>query len=284
MKDYERVRLVPLVSFWPDRGYFYNPMALIAMAVHSTEDNKRIPYTRQTLESLERTVNFTKHRLFVIDNESSQATKDLLMEFQSRIPFTLITNEVNVGTAKAINQAWKNRLPGESVVKMDDDVTIDYIGWADLLEEAISRAPEQIGICCLKRRDLDERSYYPEGDWRRSFIHMLHQEKGEDCIIIEEVNHAIGTVQMYNSRLIDKIGGLFQMSKYSFDDSLAGIRCHKAGFISCFVPYIRIHHVDPGGTEYTQWKSKHAGELMDEYNRIKAGYQNGSIDIFTPFE
>ncbi len=259
--------------------------ALIAMAVHSTEDNKRMPYTRQTLESLERTVNFTKHRLFVIDNESSQATKDLLIEFQSRIPFILITNLVNVGTAKAINQAWKNRLPGEHVVKKDDDVVIEYIGWADLLEEAISRAPEQIGIICLKRNDLDERSYHPEGDWARSYIHMLHQDKGQRCIIIEEVNHAIGTVQMYNSRLIDRIGGLFQMNAlYSFDDSLAGVRCHKAGFINCFIPYIEIHHVDSGGTDYVAWKSKYAGDLMEEFNRVRAGYNDGSIDIFHPFE
>jgi GT2 family glycosyltransferase len=255
---------------------------LLAVAVFDTIENNRTWMTRETLLSLQRTVDLNKHRLFVIDNASCQATKDLLNEFKLIMPFTLITNEENVGTARAINQAWKHRLPGEELGKIDNDVVIHQSGWVDIIEEAISRASDQLGIVCLKRRDLDERPYHPEGSWAKSYLHMLPQEKGQRCIIIEEVKHAMGTCQIYNSKLIDKIGGLYQFSQYSFDDSLAGVRAEKAGFLSCFIPYIDISHVDPGGTEYTQWKSDHAGELMEEFNRVRAGYKDGSIDIYHP--
>jgi GT2 family glycosyltransferase len=254
--------------------------ALIAVACFDTVVNNRTWMTRETLLSLQKTVDLNKHRLFVIDNASCQATKDLLNEFKSLIPFTLITNEENVGTARAINQAWKQRGPEEHCIKMDNDCVVHQSGWVEILEEAISRASEQLGIVCLKRKDLAERPYI-EGHYK-SYLHMLPQEAGQRCIIIEEVNHAIGTCQMYNSKLIDKIGGLYQLSKYSFDDSLAGVRAEKAGFISCFVPYIEIDHIDPGGTEYTKWKADHAGELMEEFNRVRAGYKDGSIDIYHP--
>ena len=79
-------------------------MALIAMAVYDTEENNRTWMTDDTMLSLVQTVDLTKHRLFVIDNASCQATKDLLLSLQSIFPFTIITNEVNVGTAKAINR------------------------------------------------------------------------------------------------------------------------------------------------------------------------------------
>jgi GT2 family glycosyltransferase len=79
-------------------------MALINMAVYDTVKNNRTDYTRRTLESLAERVDFNKHRLVVIDNDSCNATKVLLSHMQTRMGFTLITNQQNVGTAKAINQ------------------------------------------------------------------------------------------------------------------------------------------------------------------------------------
>jgi GT2 family glycosyltransferase len=256
---------------------------MIAVAVFDTVENERTWMTKETLLSLNKTVDLNKHRLFVIDNNSCQATKDLLIRLQEFIKFTLITNTENVGTAKAINQAWKLRLPGEHLIKMDNDVVIHQAGWVDLLEEAISRAPDQLGIVCLKRKDLDERPYFQDDHWAKSFLHMLPQEKGQRCIIIEEVKHAMGTVQMYNSALIDKIGGLYQMEGlYGFDDSLSAIRAKIAGFISAFIPYIEIDHIDPGNTVYQKEKEEMAGKLIELYSKTVQEYKNGTRDIYHP--
>jgi hypothetical protein len=86
---------------------------------------------------------------------------------------------------------------------------------------------------------------------------------------------------MFNSALLDKIGYLYQPRLYGFDDSLAAIRCQVAGFYSCFLPHIEIDHIDTGETAYQGWKQKHAGEDMAEYNRLKHGYMDGSINIYS---
>lgn len=259
--------------------------ALLAMAVYDTEENQRTWMTRDTLLSLDQTVDFKKHRLIVVDNASCKETKDLLEEFSERMGFMVITNEENLGTAKAINKAWKYRRPQEHLIKMDNDVVIHQSGWVDLLEEAIMRAPEQIGILCLKRKDLAERPYHDEGNWAHSKLHMLKQEAGQRCIVIEQVNHAMGTCQMYNYRLIEKIGGLYQMDGlYGFDDSLAAARCQVAGFISAFIPYIEIDHIDPGTTPYQTWKHQHSGEMMAKYQQFREEYIKGKRDIYYPID
>ncbi len=91
-------------------------MALLIVAVYDTEENKRTPLTKRTLESFKETVDFSKHRLFCIDNNSCQETKDLLIEMQSIIPFTIITNDKNVGTAKAAASEMPPRIPAHAIM------------------------------------------------------------------------------------------------------------------------------------------------------------------------
>ena len=126
-------------------------MSLVAMAVHDTDENQRSEYTYQTLYSLRRTVDLHKHRLFVIDNNSCRRTKEMLevMSKERHHKFTVITMPENVGTAGAINQAWKHKRTGENLIKMDNDCVIHSAGWVDEMDRAIERDPN-IGIIGLK--------------------------------------------------------------------------------------------------------------------------------------
>ncbi len=159
-------------------------MSLIAMAVFDTEENQRSKYTRVTLECLEHTV--TDHRIIIVDNDSCEETKELL----KACPFEVITNTENVGTAKAINQAWAKREPKQHLIKMDNDVDINYLNWVDEMEEAIERDP-LIGILGLKRKDLMENPF--RNDMYKSELRMLPHYKGQRWIIVEDVAHVIET-------------------------------------------------------------------------------------------
>jgi GT2 family glycosyltransferase len=240
-------------------------MALIAMAVYDTEENKRSEYTEKTLESLLTDIN--NHRVIIVDNGSCQKTKDILQDAAKLNFVTIITNETNVGTAKAINQAWKLKKPGEHLIKMDNDVLINYTLWIEEMERAIERDPK-IGIIGLKRKDLAENPW--RNDWLKSELRMLPHEGGQPWIIVEDVNHVMGTCQMYNHRLIDKIGGLYQMDGiYGFDDSLASLRSQIAGFTNCFLPHIEIDHIDTGENPYQKEKEAYALSMMEKYNNYK---------------
>ena len=117
----------------------------------------------------------------------------------------------------------------------------------------------------------------PDGDGYKSTLRMLAHQNGERWIIVEEVNHVMGTCQMYNWRLIDKIGGMMQPGIYGFDDSLAAVRCKVAGFKNCFLPHIEIDHIDNTETPYWQEKRDMA---MKEYNRLKDAMYMGTESIY----
>lgn len=249
------------------------------MAVWDTFENMRTEMTLRTLQSLAKTVDWRRHRLFVSDNGSCENTQVLYRSCKDLLPFTLIQNGENLGTARAVNRGWSYRQPGEHAVKMDNDVVINHIGWADEIEDALNRDPT-IGICGLKRKDLEERPDHPVAHYR-SFLRMLMHEPGQRWIVVEEVNHVLGTCQAYSSALLDKIGYLYQGDwKYGFDDALASLRSSVAGFKNVFLPDIDIDHIDPGGTDYTQQKLIDAGATMDKYAHVVLEYRTGVRPVF----
>jgi len=252
---------------------------LLAMAVFDTVENDRTDLTRRTLESLARTVDWGQHRLFISDNGSCEATHEVYAEMGSKLPFEIIYNGKNLGTANAINKAWRHREPGECCIKLDNDVTIAQPGWADWIEDVFQRDPS-IGICGLKRSDLAECPWSTD-PWYKSEIRMLPHERGQRWIVVEEVAHVMGTVQGFSSALLDKIGYLYQGSLlYAFDDSLAAVRAQVAGFKSVFLCGFEISHIDPGGTEFAEWKRQYAGQAMGWFNKTKQEYLSGERSVY----
>jgi len=254
-------------------------MALIGMAVHDTTENQRTALTLATLKSLAWTVNWSEHRLIVVDNGSCDETQEMYKEAGDHIPYRLYRNEKNMGTANAINRAWRERRPGEHCIKIDNDVVINQPHWVDWMEDVFQRAPD-IGICGLKRNDLEE-CPWSENEWYKSKLYMLPHERGQRWMVVEEVGHVMGTCQAYSSALLDKIGYLYQGNwKYGFDDSLAATRAQVEGFKSVFLHGFEIDHIDKGGDDYTEWKKKVAGEAMAWFNHTRKLYLTGKKDTY----
>lgn len=255
-------------------------MALISMCVYDTGVNQRAPLVKRTLESLLRTVDFTRHRIILVVNASTEESAEHIADFlkQAGKKSDAIWLPENVGTARGINRAWITRQEGEHAVKMDDDVVIYSPGWVDEMEEAISRDP-RIGIIGLKRKDLLETPDAEEPRFRSTLKRIPHHA-GQRWIDVEIVEHVMGTCQMFNAALLEKIGFFYQPGLYGFDDSLAAVRCLVAGFYNCFIPHYEIDHIDDGQTPYQEWKGKHAWQDMAEYNRLKDGYLSGKIPIW----
>ena len=256
------------------------------MAVHDTEENGRTKLTDRTIESLLKTVDFEKHRLFISDNGSCEATQEIYVRLAQfwilyKFPFDnlkVIKNGENIGTAKAINKCWKFRKPGEHCIKMDNDVVIHYKGWVEEMEEAIRIEP-MLGQVGLKRKDCWE---YPEHENPeiRSKLIMLPHAAGERWIVVEQAKHIIGTCVMHNSELLDKVGYLFQPTLYGHDDVLMSWRSYLAGFISVFIPWINIDHIDPGGTEYQKWKEEEGGRNGHLVSNIVDEYISGKKSLY----
>jgi GT2 family glycosyltransferase len=99
-------------------------MALIAMAVHDTDENGRSKYTHKTLNTIYQTVDLDCNRLIIVDNNSCQETKHIISEFLTctNTNVDVIELDENIGTAKAINKAWALRKPKEHLIKKPKNV------------------------------------------------------------------------------------------------------------------------------------------------------------------
>ncbi len=116
------------------------------MATYCTPDNGKDQYLLRTLNSLHETVDFTKHRMILIDNSPEDlGLKAYQRSFLAGKIDYISNNGNNVGTAEAVNQGWIKREPKEHAIKMDDDVVIHQRNWIEMLEECIER-DNQIGI------------------------------------------------------------------------------------------------------------------------------------------
>lgn len=259
-------------------------MSLISMAVHDTEENGRTWMTEKTVSCLLDTVNWSKHRLFIIDNGSCEKTKDFLRIITNwGMNVRIITNEQNIGTAEALNLAWKHRQPGEHCIKIDNDVVIHHSGWVEEMERVIEYCPT-IGQVGLKRKDCIESPFRDTNDWYHSELKMLPHIPGHPWIIVEEANHIMGTCVLHSSALLDKVGYLKQPGLYGFDDCFMSLRSQISGFTNVFLPHINIDHIDPGGTEYQKWKEASAGKDMAQYNEDVARYKSGELSVYyNPF-
>ena len=131
----------------------------------------------------------------------------------------------------------------------------------------------------MKRKDLWETPWH-EIPSNRCELMMLPHKPGERWIIVEKSKHVMGTCVLHTAALIDKIGYLYQPSVYGYDDTLMSCRANVAGFITCFLSHIDIDHIDPGGTDYIQWKRDEAGIHQQEVLRLMKGYVDGSIGIY----
>jgi hypothetical protein len=237
-------------------------MTIIGMAINDTIGNKRSPMTEECINSLLPQVDAERHSLYLIDNGSCQDTKNYLKSIEhKRNVKKIITLPENIGTARAINIAWSHRVKNEPCVKMDNDVIIEDSYWLEQMEEAINMEPK-IGIIGLKRRDCWENPYH-ENPGLKSELLMINPP-GERWVIVERVLHVIGTCQMYSSAFLDKMGYLYQIGLYGYDDVIASHKSMHAGFINCFLPHIGIDHIDPGDTPYQDWKEKASGEVREQ--------------------
>lgn len=274
-------------------------MALLAMASFCTEENRRFPLTLRTLNSLSLTLDWSRHRLVVIDNGSTCPKASAFFrfwceagavsegwqsgpEFYTVPPLTLIRNAENRGQARALNQGWLLAEKGQTVARCDDDVQFLDAGWLDRLCDCLDRDPT-LGIVGLKRPDLWERPDHPDENWR-SELRMLPHPSGQDWLVVEQAKSVIGTVQAVSPRLVEKIGYLYQKDwSWGLEDSLYLARATAAGFWAGFYANCRIRHLDdaaPGSTPYQRWKESQGWQNMAEHDRLRAAYLDGSMSLY----
>lgn len=254
---------------------------IIAVAVYDTDENGRTEYTKKTFNSLLDTIDEKTTDVVFVNNSSCQDTAVFLDRVVCGY-FKVVDLDNNIGTAEAINLGWKEASsPEDYLIKLDNDVTFSEFGWADKMRACIESDP-LIGVLGLKRKDLPNA---PSSNEYPTKLRFADREHGNTWHVIEECDDIIGTCHMFNPKLIDKIGYLYQPGLYGFDDVLACERSRISGFKNAFYPSIEMEHIDTSETKYIEWKRKYAGSQFEQVNKLINGYRDGSEPVYyNPFD
>jgi GT2 family glycosyltransferase len=252
-------------------------MALILMAVQDTRENNRTWCTKETLWSLRETVNWDRHRLIIIDNNSCDTTAAFLVRYTY---YELITLPKNIGQARALNKGLLMREPGELVVRMDNDVVIHQANWIEDMEYVLEKDP-RIGVVSLKRKNAWEHPTHSDPAFR-SRLEMLPHKSGQRWMVVEVADSVLGTCQALRPEFLDKIGFFYQMGGlWGFIDPIVCAKAHVLGYKTVFLPHIHIDYLDEDldsskeKSPYQLWKEQQATKSFPAFEREKERILSG---------
>jgi len=198
----------------------------------------QLALTRGCLDSLARTTE--PFRLVVIDNGSTDGTRELFRAFPYPYPLRYIENDDNRSVIASINRAWPEAQTPFVCLLHNDTELVDAAWLTKLLDALGDATVGMTGLYGAKRMRADTRFV------GRTIVHSLAEgptvrPSGEDVVVIDAVCMCL------SRRLLAALGGLDE--RYGFyhgfdkDLSLAVL----ARGLRCRVVYAPFHH-HGGGT------------------------------------
>jgi len=174
---------------------------------------------------LNRNTKREEYELCIVDQDATEKAKKAIQEVS---PDYKITREFNSGIVFGINEAAaKFRKPGQSIIKIDDDVHILSDTWLELFNKVL--ATPKIGSCLGRRPTffIDAPERFP------LYIKMPKYEI--DGIWVEEpINGLVGCWWAIGGDVLDKLGYLNEATQN--DDMDYFIRMKALGWKSVYIP------------------------------------------------
>jgi GT2 family glycosyltransferase len=174
----------------------------------------------------------SQYTLVVIDNNSNDQTKDVLLKYQKDID-CLVTNPFNVGTAFGVNEYMAFRKPGQHVLNVNVDAHILVDDWLQIMLQVINY-PD---IATASGR----RSSYWSDPKRFTYFTKNIGVVERDGVILEHdvtLNQTIFPWTMIKSSVIEQIG--YMNESTCIDDLDYTARISGLGLKNVYVPDVVI--------------------------------------------
>jgi GT2 family glycosyltransferase/glycosyltransferase involved in cell wall biosynthesis len=215
----------------------------------------KVEFTFQCLRSLLREVDFTETEVIIVDNASTDRTRELLAHFQGYV--RVIENAENRGFVDACNQGAE-LARGRYLVFLNND-TVVLPKWLDALVETIERDERAGAVGSL--------FLYPDGRIQEagaivwSNAEASHYGWGRSPLdhrftFAREVDYCSGASLLIRRELFEQLGGFdrrYAPAYYEDTDLCMGVR--SLGYKVIYQPASRLYHFE-GATAGTD---PHAG-------------------------
>jgi GT2 family glycosyltransferase len=204
----------------------------------------KVEFTFQCLRSLLREVNFGETEVIVVDNASTDRTRELLAHFRGYV--RVVENEENRGFVDACNQGAESAR-GRHLVFLNND-TVVLPGWLDALVETVERDERAGAVGSL--------FLYPDGRiqeagavvWSNgATFHYGWGKSAEDqrFTFAREVDYCSGASLLIRRELFERLGGFdrrYAPAYYEDTDLCMGVR--SLGHKVVYQPASRLYHFE----------------------------------------
>jgi len=208
---------------------------------------------KRCLLSIKTGTTLNDYEIIIIDNNSTDGTREFLKSINSKDSYQIIFNSHNRGVGPARNQGLRIA-KGEYILILDVDTIVTHAA-IDRLVEYLEQNPKS-GLVAAKLTDIDGNLQYTcrkyptivskflrrvPFNWTRR---LLSEEEMHnwDHTCIREVDYVIGACQLTRKSIIDEIGLLDENIFYGPEDIDFCLRIWQAGYKVVYNPEAIIIH------------------------------------------
>jgi glycosyltransferase involved in cell wall biosynthesis len=180
----------------------------------------RLEFTRQAIEALLSVPAGCRFRLTVVDNASSDGTREYLLGLKAKGSIdNLVLLDCNQGVARASNLAWSLEPRASHYLKLDNDIVIRKAGWLGDMVEVAEALPEA-GVVAY---NFEPKSYHLLRLHGVSVRPKMSENLGGACILVPKRTH-------------DQLGYWCEdYGLYGEEDADYGTRVRQAGLFNIYM-------------------------------------------------
>ncbi|MDP3788858.1 MAG: glycosyltransferase [Candidatus Omnitrophota bacterium] len=213
----------------------------------------------------------TPYELVIIDNGSTDGTKEYIAGLSKEIDVKYLRNDTNLGPIIAINQGIR-AAKYEYICQMHNDVVIFEHGWLDKIISIMELDPK-IGIVCLAGRQYIRKDAGCDEDTLKHNLLSIGlnppmTETVADIAVIDGMCFVFTKSLVREIGLLDETYGM--MHFYDMDFSLASI---KAGYRNVAVNVLGFHVGNGGTTRRSDFYKRLVPNDLKLYNKNSAIFQ-----------
>lgn len=249
-----------------------------------------LPLTRQCLESIN-TNTSAPYEIIVVDNGSSDGTRDYLLQMEAAGRVRVITNRRNLGFARASNQGAQ-AARGDFLVFLNND-TIVQPGWLEELV-ACARKEEKTGAIGARLLYLDDTIQHAGVVFNEDITQILHiyqhYDKDHPAVLKEREFQAVtGACMLVRRDRFFEVGGFEECYQNGYEDVDLCFKLREQGYKVIYHPQAVAYHLEcqtqgrhdrdteNGRTFKLKWQGKILGDAGKYYHE-----DNIIVEVITP--
>jgi GT2 family glycosyltransferase len=229
------------------------------------------PFIAKCIASVDRAVQGIPHEILVVDNNSSDRTRQIIEHFPNS--HRLLKNGKNLGFSKGINRALRES-SGQFVLVMNPDVFICSPSLQPMVDFMANHP--NIGVMGCKMLNLDNSLQYSKGSFATLFS-ILHRgilprpmrkydfwgyDKMGPC------DWVTGAFMLIKRDLIEKVGYFDENYFLYYEDMDFCLQAKRLGWQSYYYPGITAYHVNPHARRQISPLNGHEIERANQNSRV----------------